>query len=117
GAKLMSLGILLVILGLSTGNLWVHLAAIGGGDADRAVVATATLIALLLVLVGGRLVPGHTRATLRRGVGLRLAWAEFAGIPCGLAWVGAEAGGWPVVAGAAAGALGLLQLYRLARWW
>mgnify|MGYP001375968200 CR=1 FL=1 len=117
GGKGMSLGILAVALGLTAVNAWTHAAALAQGDPTRPLATAAGFVALLLVLVGGRLIPGHTRATLRRGVGLQLTAAEAASMAAGIALVGALAAGWPIAVGIAAAALGLLQLYRLLRWW
>lgn len=117
GGKAMSLGILAVAVGLTAVNAWTHAAALAGGDPGRPLAASVGLVALLLVLVGGRLIPGHTRATLRRGVGLRLTVAEAASMALGAVLVGALAAGRPLAVGGAAAALGAVQIYRLLRWW
>lgn len=110
GRKFMSLGIAAVVGALTMANAWMIFVPSGAFQALR---AAAMLAAALLVVVGGRLVPGHTRAATRRGPGLSLARTEWASAGMAAALVLAEAAEAGLVAGAAAGALGLLQAYRL----
>lgn len=115
--RLMTLGIALVAAALCGVNLWLHLASLAGGDAARPTAAAAVLVAVLMSIVGGRLVPGHTRATLRRGPGLSLVGWERAGAALGAVLVAATAAGLTVAAGVAAAGLAAVQAVRLARWW
>ncbi len=117
GRKFMLLGIGAVILGLSAVNLWIHIATLSGGDPNEPLLIATDFVILLLVIAGGRLIPGHTRAATRRGVGLTLTGAERAGIGLVIALVVCDLFAWPTGAGACAGLLGLSQAYRLARWW
>jgi uncharacterized protein involved in response to NO len=116
GAKLMMLGIATVIIGLSAVNGWSHVAAMSG-DTGRAHLVAADFVVLLLIVVAGRLVPGHTRAAVRRGPGLSLTRAEYASMALAAALIGASALGADRLAGLVAAALALLQAYRLWRWW
>ena len=113
GAKFMSLGIVTVASALALANLWIFLA----GAASAAPLRTAAmLLVALLVVVAGRLVPGHTRAATRRGPGLALARTEQASVGLAAALVLSEVAGVEAIAGIVAAALGLLQAYRLWRW-
>lgn len=114
GRKFMSLGIICVVGALTAANAWMVLFPAAAADALR---MAAMLAVALLVVVGGRLVPGHTRAATRRGPGLGLARTEAASVAIAAALVVAEALGTAIAAGAVAGALGLLQAYRLWHWW
>lgn len=115
--KLLTAGLLAVLGALSALNLWFHGEALSDGDPDRPILTAAALVAVLLAMVGGRLVPGHTRAALRRGAGLTLTRSEAATISAGLALVAATALDVPTGVGLAALALAAVQAYRLARWW
>lgn len=117
GGKLMMLGILAVIGALSATNVWIHWAAWTQADAARPLLVSADLVIGLLVIVAGRLVPGHTRAFTRRGAGLTLTGAEQAsiGLAAGIAMM--DGLGWTGAAVWLGGALALVQAYRLARWW
>ncbi|SDY94759.1 NnrS family protein [Citreimonas salinaria] len=114
GRKFMSLGIACVVGALTVANAWMFLEPAAAFEALR---TAAMLAAALLVVVGGRLVPGHTRAATRRGPGLSLARTEWASVAVTAMLVLAEVSGAAAAAGAAAGALGLLQAYRLWHWW
>lgn len=114
GRKFMSLGIAVVVGALTIANAWMSFAPAGASQALR---AAAMLAAALLVVVAGRLVPGHTRAATRRGPGLALERTEWASVGAAAALVLGEAAGAGPIAGVAAGGLGLLQVYRLWRWW
>jgi uncharacterized protein involved in response to NO len=112
GFKLMSLGIAGAILALTTANLLFHLA-----DPTTAARFAWDGLVLLLIIVAGRLVPGHTRAATRRGVGLHLTGAEKAGIGVAVAMAAADLSSWSRAAGLLSAVLAVLQGYRLARWW
>lgn len=114
GRKFMSIGIACVVGALTAANAWMVLFPAAAAEALR---TAAVLAVALIVVVGGRLVPGHTRAAMRRGPGLSLARAEWASAGAAAILVVSEALGAAVAAGAAAGALGLVQAYRLWRWW
>ncbi len=113
GAKLMTVGIAVVLVVLAALNLWAHVAA----DASRPVQTAALTVLALIVVVAGRLVPGHTRAATRRGPGLALVRTERAGIALAAMLVAAHAAAVPTLAAGAAAGLGGLQVYRLWRWW
>ncbi len=115
GHKMMTLGIAAVLLGLTLANAWMHVAAMQG-EAHRAGATAAALIVLLLVIVGGRLTPGHTRAATRRGPGLRLTGLERVSIALGGLLIAATAAGLELAAAACAVILGGLQAVRLWRW-
>ncbi len=115
GAKMMTLGIAAALLALTLANVWMHLAAMQG-DAHRAGATAAMVIVLLLIIVGGRLVPGHTRAATRRGPGLRLTGLERWSIVLGGLLIATTAAGLALAAAALAAALGGLQALRLWRW-
>ena len=77
--------------------------------------------ALLIAIIGGRVVPAFTRnALMHRGETQRLprsiAWLDGLGIAAALAVVIAAAAGWPPGIGAAALAAALLNGARLSRW-
>lgn len=115
--KLLTAGVLAILTVLCGLNLWFHGESLAGNDANPPTATAAVLVAVLLSLVGGRLVPGHTRAALRRGPGLTLVGAERFSIAAGALLVLGTAVDYPPVCGAAALALALIQLYRLVRWW
>jgi uncharacterized protein involved in response to NO len=113
GRKFMMVGIMVVAGALTALNAWAHAAPEG---AARPLAAAADAVVLLLVVVGGRLVPGHTRAATRRGPGLRLEGLERAGAAVAGALVAATALGLLRAGGLAAAALCALQALRLWRW-
>ena len=113
GAKLMSLGIAAVVVALSVVNAWIHLAA---SDPTRAVRTATMMLVVLMVVVAGRLVPGHTRAATRRGPGLALERTERASIAVAAALGLAVAVDVPAAAALLAAVLAALQAWRLWRW-
>lgn len=113
GAKLLTLGIAAVVAMLAAINAWAHLVPYPA----MAMQTAALGILALLVIVSGRLVPGHTRAATRRGPGLTLVRSERVSIVlAAMLIVAGAAGPGPLVALLAAG-LGIVQLYRLRHWW
>ncbi|SDY87455.1 NnrS family protein [Citreimonas salinaria] len=114
GRKFMSLGIICVVGALTAANAGMVLFPAAAAEALR---MAAMLAVALIVVVGGRLVPGHTRAATRRGPGLGLARTETASVALAAALVVVEAFGAAVTSGSVAGALCLLQAYRLWHWW
>lgn len=111
GKKFMSLGTAAVAASLAFTNLWIF---ISGGSNPAALRTAAMLAAAPLVVVAGRLVPGHTRAGMRRGPRLTLARTEQASVSLAAGLVLAEAIAAEAVLGVFSGALNALQLYRLA---
>lgn len=119
GMKPFSLMLMALALIFGALNLNLHLAARGFSwlDPQQALALGVDLVMVLLVVVGGRLIPAHTRAATRRGVGLRLVWSERSSAV--LACAVLVAGGFALdqLRLMLMAVLFALQLYRLVRWW
>ncbi len=96
-------------------------AASGGEGGDAAVRLAIAVMALLLTLVGGRIVPGFTRNWLARqagsGVAVPIVWFDRSTLAATatalIAWMAA---GSSTAAGVLLSAAGVLNFVRLARW-
>lgn len=106
---------------LLVGNATFHVEAHVSGAADYGVRVGLTAVVLLLVLIGGRIIPSFTRNWLARANPGRLP-APFGGFDAlAVTAAGAALAGWVVapdhpVTGVALLIAGLLQAVRLARW-
>lgn len=78
--------------------------------------AAALVLAGLLAVVGGRLVPGYIRAYLRRGRGLGLMSSERVTVAASIIAPATWLVGLPAGAAASMAGLAVVQLYRLTRW-
>ena len=89
-------GFPLVLLALASANACVHADALGlaPGAASAALRAAVDGVALLVVVIGGRIVPTFTTNALRRAgdetAARTPAWAERAAVPCFLLFVAAD---------------------------
>lgn len=70
-----------VLLGLTATNIWSHVlvAGAGGGDPGLALTVAVDIVLILLVAVGGRIVPAFTRSGLR-GPDREIAISAHAGL-------------------------------------
>jgi len=109
-----------LLLGLALGNLMVHLQALGvtGGTARTGIYAGLTLVVLLMLIMGGRVIPFFTE----RGVGgapvKRWRWVEWLSLGTVPALVLVEAPGVPAaLVPALAGVAAAANAVRLAGWY
>lgn len=86
------------------------------GAAERSLGITVDLIALMIAVIAGRLVPGYTRAMLIPVKAPRHKGYESTSVALMLVLIAADAAAFDGVAGVAALAAAALQLLRLAGW-
>ncbi len=116
-------GFPLVLLALACANAFVHADALGlgTGHAATGVRAAVDLVVLLVIVIGGRIVPGFTTNALRRAGSPDEArapgWAERSAIPVYLLFAAVDVG-WPASrwSGAAAALAALVLAVRLSGW-
>lgn len=106
---------------LSLGNLLCHLDGAGWGTWDAGILLVVDTVLLMLVMVGGRIVPSFTSSALKRaGTPVEITprpWLERAALASLLAMLAADQadpGGF--AAGAAAGLAAVVTAARLAGW-
>src|SRR5262249_55625164 len=118
GWKWPTVGFLPLLALLTIANLMWHLDALGvvAGDAERGEILPLDLVSLMIVVMGGRLIPGYTRAMLiplrRPKDPARELWS----VVIAIALILADQAHAPRIAGAAALLLGGVQAVRLAGW-
>jgi len=89
-------GFPLVLLGLACANGFVHADALGirAGVAQTGLRVAVDLVALLVLVIGGRIVPGFTTNALRRGgsedEAQGPAWTSYAAVPLYVAFALAD---------------------------
>ena len=113
-----TLGFLPLLLALTAANAAFHLDALGllPGAAERSLILAVDLIALLIAVIAGRLVPAYTRAMLIPVRTPRHAGLERASVAMLLLLLLADAAAMPRLAGIAALLAAALQAFRLAGW-
>jgi uncharacterized protein involved in response to NO len=116
-------GFPLVLLALASANACVHADALGlaPGAASAALRVAVDGVALLVVVVGGRIVPSFTTNALRRTGDDTAArapvWAERAAVPCFLLFAAADVlGPGTRESGAAAGLAAAVLAARMSGW-
>lgn len=121
GGNLRNLRVVALVAGLGAADLAFHLEAARTGAADHAVRAALSLILMLVMLIGGRIVPAFTRNWLaaRNAAALPAAFSRFDALALGAA--AASLAAWTVRPEATATAAllavaGTLAAVRLARW-
>jgi uncharacterized protein involved in response to NO len=107
-----------LLLGFAAINAAFHLDALGvlPGASERAVMLAVDAIALMIAIIGGRLVPGYTRAMLIPVRAPRRAALEAGSVALLLLMALADAAGMTAAGAGAALAAGALQAARLAGW-
>lgn len=113
-----TVGFLPLLLAFTAANAAFHLDALGifRGAAEKSLEIIVDLIALMIAVIAGRLVPGYTRAMLIPVKAPRHRGYESASVAIMLVLIAADAAGFGVVAGIAALLAAALQLLRLAGW-
>jgi uncharacterized protein involved in response to NO len=121
GRNWRNLAVVILVLLLLAGNVGFHLEAHFHGEADISIRAGIAVVVLLIMLIGGRIIPSFTRNWLVRENPGRLP-VPFGGFDKIVLAIGALAlASWVVgpdsrLAGAALALAGLLHLVRLGRW-
>jgi uncharacterized protein involved in response to NO len=121
GRNWRNLAVVILVLLLLAGNVAFHLEAHFHGEADISIRAGIAVVVLLIMLIGGRIIPSFTRNWLVRENPGRLP-VPFGGYDKIVLAIGALAlASWVVgpdsrLAGAALALAGLLHLVRLGRW-
>ncbi|MEZ5812887.1 MAG: NnrS family protein [Rhizobiaceae bacterium] len=119
--NLRNLPVCLIVTLFAAANVWFHALALGGGDADIAVRAALGSVAVLITVIGGRIVPSFTRNWLARNQASALP-AAFSGfdklvLACGVvavaSWIVVPDNHWTGILALIAG---FLHLARVARW-
>lgn len=121
GKNWRNLRVLLILSVLIAGNVVFHAEVLTKGAADYGIRIAVSSVILLIMLIGGRIVPSFTNNWLARNNPGRLPvpFSRFDGVALGVSAL--ALGSWIVVPGyAVAGALlilaGVLQAVRLSRW-
>ncbi len=121
GSNWRNLKVVALVAFLLVGNIAFHLEAHFKGTADYGIRAGIAIVVMLIVLIGGRIIPSFTRNWLARENPGRLP-SPFAGFDVAvvatsavvlLAWTIRQDG--PVI-GSALAMAGMLHIIRLARW-
>ena len=121
GSNWRNLKVVALVAFLLVGNIAFHLEAHFKGAADYGIRAGIAIVVMLIVLIGGRIIPSFTRNWLARENPGRLP-SPFAGFDVAvvatsavvlLAWIYRQDG--PVI-GSAFALAGMLHIIRLARW-
>jgi len=107
-----------LLLALAAADLafWLDALGIFPGGAEHSLRLAVELIALMIAVIAGRLVPGYTRAMLIPLRAPRHAGLEAASVAALLLLIAADTAGWPRLAGGAALLAAALQAWRLAGW-
>jgi uncharacterized protein involved in response to NO len=113
-----TLGFIPLLLAFAAADAAFQADALGilPGAAQKSLGIAVDLIALMIAVIAGRLVPGYTRAMLIPVKAPRHQVYESATVAIMLALIAADATGFDVVAGLAALLAAALQLLRLAGW-
>ncbi len=113
-----TIGFVPLLLALTLANAALHagVAGLGGRWAVTALRLVVDLMTLMVVVIAGRLVPGYTQAVLGHWRRQPPLYLERLSVVLMLALLAADAADWPVLAGGAAVAAGLLQARRRGEW-
>lgn len=109
-----------LLLGMAAANLLVHLQALGlaAATAGPGTTLVLNLLMLLIVLVGGRVLPFFTSRAVAGAAPVTRAWLESATFASlGALTLLQLAGDWPAISASLCVTVALTQFLRLAGWW
>lgn len=114
-----NLAIPAVLLGLAAADLVLQLQALGlsGAGRTRAIMGALDLVMVLMVVIGGRVIPAFTRNALPAADIASNRWAESLALPCVLAVLALDAAGIaPALLAWVALVAALVHAARMSRW-
>lgn len=114
-----NLALPLILVGLAAADLAIQLNALGvtGIGRSRGIVGSLDLLLVLMVIIGGRVIPAFTRNALARQNVRRVGWAERLALPSVVLILALDvAGAAPQLVAAAALAAALVHGVRMSRW-